>query len=110
MSNLVLSNEELLDKDNYSLNSEYEIVDITNKSESIYVFRISTSKPTPGKNIRLSYGMSELPEWVLKSNYEGNGIPSDSTTLGVKYLIEGVYDAYNNRKNNSYFTIEIVLK
>ena len=109
MSNIILSNEELLKSDNYSISEGYEIVDISNKSESIYDYVISTSKPSPGK-ISLSYGIPELPEWVVKSNYEGNGIPSDSTTLGVKYLIEGVYDAFNNKSDNNYFTIDINLK
>ena len=109
MSNIILSNEELLDSGNYSLSEGYEIVDISNKSESIYDYIITTSKPSPGK-ISLSYGMPELPEWVVKSNFEGNGIPSDSTTLGVKYLIEGVYDAFNNKRDNNYFTIDINLK
>ena len=109
MSNVVLSNEELLNKDNYSLSSGYEIVEISNISDSIYDFIISTSKPSPG-NICLSYGIPKLPKWIIKSNYEGNGIPSDSTTLGVKYLIEGVYDAFNNKNNSSYFSINIVLK
>ena len=109
MSNIILSNEELLNSGNYSISEGYEIVDISNKTESIYDFIISTRKPSPGK-ITLSYEIPELPEWVVKSNYEGSGIPSDSTTLGVKYLIEGVYDAYNNRRDNNYFTIDINLK
>lgn len=109
MSNIILSNKELLNSGNYSLSEGYEIVDISNKTESIYDFIISTSKPSPGK-ISLSYRIPDLPEWVVKSNYEGNGIPSDSTTLGVKYLIEGVYDAFNNKRDNNYFTIDINLK
>lgn len=109
MSNIILSNEELLNSRNYSLSEGYEIVDISKQSESIYNYIISTSKPSPGK-ISLSYGIPELPEWVVKSNFEGNGIPSDSTTLGVKYLIEGVYDAFNNKSDNNYFTIDINLK
>ena len=108
MSNLVLSTEDLLNIDNYSLSPGYKIVDIRNQSESVYDFIISTEKPSPGK-ITLSYGIPELPEWVVKSNYEGSGIPSDSTTLGVKYLIEGVYDAFN-KKGNKYFAIDIILK
>ena len=108
MSNLVLSSGDLLNKENYSLSSGYEIIDINNPSESIYDFVISTGKPSPGV-ISISYGIPELPEWVVKSNYEGSGIPSDSTTLGVKYLIEGVYDAFN-KKGNKYFAIDVKLK
>ena len=109
MSNIILSNEELLNSENYSLSHGYEIVDISKKSDSIYVYSISTRKPSPGI-FSLSYGIPELPEWVVKSNYEGSGIPSDSSTLGVKYLIEGVYDAFNNKKNNMYFKIDVNLK
>ena len=109
MSNIVLPNDELLNKDNYSLTEGYDIFSISNKSGSIFEYVISTSKPSPGK-ICLSYEIPELPEWVIESNYEGSGIPSDGKTLGVKYLIEGVYDAFNNKKDNMYFTIDINLK
>ena len=108
MSNLVLSNEDLLNIDNYSISPGYEIVDISLQSGSIFDYIISTGKPSPGK-VSLSYGIPALPEWVEKSNFEGSGIPSDSTTLGVKYLIEGVYDAFN-KKGNKYFAIDINLK
>lgn len=109
MSNIVLSNEELLNVSNYSLSKGYELVNISQKSESLYCYNISTNKPSPGK-ICLSYGIPKFPEWVVRSNYEGSGIPSDSTTLGVRYLIEGVYDAFNNKISNKYFSIDIVLK
>ena len=59
---------------------------------------MSTDKPAPGV-VSIVYVQPELPEWVEKSNFTGTGIPKDSTTLGVKYLIGGVYDAYHNLSN-----------
>ena len=109
MSNVILSDDELLNVDNYSINKEYDIISVENISESKFYYKIITTKPSPGI-VRISYLIPELPEWVIKSNYEGKGIPSDSTTLGVKYLIEGVYDAFCNKKNNKYFSFDIVLK
>ena len=109
MSSVVLSNDELLNVDNYIASKGYEIISVENISESIFYFKIITNKPSPGI-VRIAYMMPKLPEWIDKSNYEGNGIPVDSTTLGVKYLIEGVYDAFCNKKNNKYFSFDIVLK
>ncbi len=42
----------------------------------------------------------------------GNGIPADSTTYGISYLINGVSKAFKDasENDNNYFTINIKLK
>ena len=72
-----------------------------------YTIRTNGSKPAPGE-LTISYPII-TPEWVNASNFEGNGIPNDSTTYGVSYLINGVSKAFedNSKKNNNYFTINI---
>ena len=52
---------------------------------------------------------TKLPNWVITSNFENNSLPKDSTTYGIKSLIEGVNNAYQNKDNNI-FTINLSLK
>ena len=50
-----------------------------------------------------------IPDWVITSNFENNSLPKDSTTYGIKSLIEGVNNAYRNKYNNI-FIINLNLK
>lgn len=108
MSKVILPEEELCDTNHYCITKGYKIESITRGDNNKYCFNISTSKPAPGV-ITITYMLQELPEWIEKSNYEGTGIPTDSTTIGVKYLIGGVYDAYHNL-SNKLFETKITLK
>ena len=108
MENVILSKEEICNIAKYQITEGYSIESINNKKGDIYSFKISTGKPAPGK-LSIAYLQQEMPEWVYKSNFIGKGIPADSATLGVKYLIEGVYDAYNNI-SDKVFETNIILK
>ncbi len=48
----------------------------------------------------LSFNAPEMPAWVLESNDEtGSNIQENiDKTTGIKYLIQGVADAYKNEK------------
>ena len=110
LSKSILNEQELKEKENYSLisssASRYSISSIENNGDN-YIFTISTDKPAPG-SLTIKYDL-KTPQWVEDSNYEGGGIPDNGKTAGIKYLIGGVYDAYVN-KSDSYFTFNINLK
>lgn len=110
LSDILLDEHSLMDKEHYyvnsSSNSTYIINDIT-KVNNRYKFTISTSKPAPG-NLEIIYKLEE-PEWVNKYNFECVGLPKDSTTYGIKYLIEGVFDAFHNQSED-YFNFNITLQ
>ena len=108
LSKVIKTTEEICDTANYSISKGYWIKRIVNKEDDIYSFDIATTKPAPG-SLLISYIQQELPEWVEKSNFAGTGLPKDSTTLGVKFLIGGVYDAYHNL-SNKVFETKITLK
>ena len=108
LSKVIRSEEELCDIINYKISDRYSIETITKKDTGVYNFKIYTNNPSPGV-ISIEYTQQDLPEWVEKSNFTGTGIPKDSTTLGVKYLIGGVYDAYHNL-SNKIFETKITLK
>jgi len=108
LSKIILPKEDLCNTNNYSITEGYWIESIKKQENDIYAFRVVTNKPSPGV-ISIAYTLKELPDWVEKSNFTGTGVPKDSTTLGVKYLIGGVYDAYHN-KSNKIFETKISLK
>lgn len=108
LSNVILSEDDIVNKENYIISNGYRINSIIRDQEDKYIYVISTLKPSPGI-IKIDYLMDKLPKWVEESNFSGKGIPDDSTTLGIKDLITGVYDAYHNT-SNEYFSIRITLK
>ena len=108
LSKIILTREEICNTDNYSVTSGYRIVSIEEKENGIYAYHVSTNKPALGV-VSIEYTQQDLPEWVEKSNFTGAGVPKDSTTFGVKYLIGGVYDAYHNL-SNKVFETKITLK
>ena len=108
LSKIILTKEDICNTNYYSITEGYWIESIKEQKEDIYTYHVSTNKPSPGV-ISIEYTLKELPEWIEKSNFTGTGIPKDSTTLGVKYLIGGVYDAYHNL-SNKLFETKITLK
>ena len=108
LSSVILSEEEIVNNQNYRISDGYTINSIKRDKEDKYIFAISTQKPSPGF-ILIDYSFDILPQWIEDSNYAGTGLPKDSTTLGIKDLITGVYDAYHNN-SKEYFSIKITLK
>ncbi len=103
LSKIILTKEEICNTANYAITNGYRIESVEEKENGIYCYRVSTNKPSPGV-ISIEYTQQNLPKWVEKSNFIGTGIPKDSTTLGVKYLIGGVYDAYHNLSDKVFET------
>lgn len=91
-----------------SLQSDYFIGAIDKKEDQdVYVFTLCTEHPSPG-SVLINL-VNEMPEWVLNSNFEGTGIPDPGKTLGIKYLIEGVSNAYKNINGNA-FSVKVSLQ
>ena len=103
---LALSEILLKNISTYNITDRYQIEEINYKN-GICNMVISTEKPSPG-TIEIDYPY-HLPQWIENSNFEESGLPDDGTTLGFKYLVQGVFDAYNNKYEN-YFSTSITLK
>ena len=114
LRNTLLSEEEILDAHRYVLTSsntsKFNISSISKEGDDKYRFTIRTDKPAPGQ---LTFSNPIIvPEWIKNSDYTGNGIPSDSTTLGISYLIDGVSNAFKDvsSKKFNYYEFEVELK
>ena len=116
LDKVLLTKDDIINTYSYNVktnnSSKYIIFNIKELGNDKYKFTIRTSdsNPAPGK-ITISYPIV-IPTWVEKSNFEGNGLPSDSTTYGESYLINGVSKAFENtsKNNNNYFNITINLE
>lgn len=103
---LALPKSLIRDINNYGVTDRYKLDEIKLVDE-ICEMKICTDRPAPG-TIIIEYPY-QIPQWVEDSNFEGNGLPEDGTTLGFKYLVKGVFDAYNDKYEN-YFSTSITLK
>lgn len=114
LRNTLLTEEEILDAHRYVLTSsntsEFNISSIAKEGDDKYKFTIRTVKPAPGR-LTISNPII-VPEWIENSNFTGNGIPSDSTTLGISYLIDGVSNAFRDvsGKKFNYYEFEVEFK
>ena len=106
LSNIIMDKDAILNRNAYKLPLGYIISNIEVEKDTC-TMTIATKRPSPGK-LCIEY-QSKLPNWVEESNFEGTGVPPEGKTLGVKSLIEGVYNAYINKDNNI-FTINITLQ
>lgn len=113
LHDILLTEDALTTTSAYKLKSSnstvYEIFNIEKKDADNYVFRIRTvnSKPAPGI-LQICYPVT-TPSWVDASNFNGTGIPSDSTTYGISYLINGVTKAFKDVSNNNYNYFDVKL-
>lgn len=105
-SNLIIREQDIINIENYELSSGYSISNI-DIHENICEMTVTTAHPSPG-DLVIGY-QNALPLWIDNSDFEGTGIPPEGKTVGIKMLIEGVYNAYANR-NKNIFTVNIKLE
>lgn len=109
LSKVIISDLEIKDVQKYTIvPNDYYIVNIKSESNGQYIYTIATNRRPFACDLTIGY-TTKLPNWVITSNFENNSLPKDSTTYGIKSLIEGVNNAYQNKDNNI-FTINLSLK
>ena len=113
MKDVLLTDNEILSYSNYRIqtnnSSKYRIDKISKTDDDEYTFTIQTNgtNPSPGE-LTITYPIT-TPQWVAASNFTGTGIPADSTTYGVSYLIDGVNKAFKDVSKNKFNYFEIKL-
>ena len=109
LSKVIISDLEIKDVQKYTIvPNDYYIDNIKSESNGQYIYTIATNRRPFACDLTIGY-TTKLPNWVITSNFENNSLPKDSTTYGIKSLIEGVNNAYQNKDNNI-FTINLSLK
>lgn len=105
------------DKGNYTFNSSTIVVDgiypISDaKSKYSHFIRFTIPKGTNIAQDCLTFNTPKIPSWVSESNDEtGVNIQENiNKTTGIKYLIQGVADAYKNEKVSTSFNFNVKRK
>ncbi|MDE6194629.1 MAG: hypothetical protein K2M83_11690, partial [Muribaculaceae bacterium] len=105
------------DKRNYSFNNSNLIVDgiypITDsKSKYSHYIKFTIPKGTNIAQDCLTFNSPKMPSWVSESNDDTGANIHENTnkTTGIKYLIQGVADAYKNEKVSTTFNFNIKRK
>lgn len=107
-------NDMVQDKGNYSFNNTNIIVDeispITDpKSKYSHYIKFIIPKGTNIIQDCLTFNTPKIPSWVIESNDDtGANIQENlNKTTGIKYLIQGVADAYKNEKVSTTFNFHV---
>lgn len=109
------SEDVLLNLDNYSFNNQKLIIEdikpiIATKSQYSHFINITIPKGVNIAEDHLILKAPNMPSWVLESNDElGKNVKGNlNKTTGIKYLIEGVADAY--KKDNILTMLKFTVK
>lgn len=105
------------DKGNYTFNNSTIVVDgiypISDaKSKYSHFIRFTIPKGTNIAQDFLTFNTPKIPSWVSETNDEtGVNIQENiNKTTGIKYLIQGVADAYKNEKVSTSFNFNVKRK
>lgn len=105
------------DKGNYSFNNSTIVVDSIHpisdsKSKYSHFIKFTIPKGTNIAQDCLTFNTPKLPSWISESNDEtGTNIEDNlNKTTGIKYLIQGVADAYKNEKVSTTFKFNVKRK
>lgn len=105
------------DKGNYTFNNSTIVVDgiypISDpKSKYSHFIKFTIPKGTNVAQDCLSFNTPKMPSWVSESNDDtGINIQENlSKTTGIKYLIQGVADAYKNETVSTTFNFNVKRK
>lgn len=105
------------DKGNYTFNNSTIIVEgvypiSDQKSKYSHFIKFTIPKGATIAQDCLTFHAPKLPSWVSESNDEtGTNIKENlNKTTGIKYLIQGVADAYKNEKISTTFNFNVKRK
>ncbi len=109
--------EMVQDKNNYTFHNPTITVDgvypiSDKKSNYTHFIKFTIPKGTTITQDCLTFNTPKMPSWVSESNDEtGENIKENlSKTTGIKYLIQGVADAYKNEKIITEFSFNVKRK
>lgn len=109
LSKVLIPESDICKVSNYHVGpAGYVVSKIEKDDMGKHHFYISTTQCSPS-TLKIAY-QTELPSWVESSNYEVVGKPMVDKTYGIKYLIEGVHDAFYKKGNMDLFTVKTELK
>lgn len=109
-SGLLLDESYITNPKNYKYDPDFNLIVRKSNSQNLgytHTLIITSRKVKKGTiSIQLK---KQIPKWVYESNEDHNSTSLPDKTYGIKYQIQGVYDAFTNQ-NKIYTEIKINIK
>jgi hypothetical protein len=109
LSGFLLDDSYLTDISNYELKGGGFTLSSVTKGTNSYSHLLNLSSPRVPQNLSLSVKLlTKVPKWVADVNDDVGLAPKVGTTYGIKYQIEGLYEAFTvQNKHYTEITINI---
>lgn len=126
LSGMLIPESYLTDKRNYSVESDDEVTikeirpldankDLTQverkyAATATHLFVLQMKKIRNDQDVSISL-QNNFPDWINASSTDNDTTPDDSHTFGLKYIMQGIYDAYKRQSDGkqAYFKMKIEL-
>jgi len=111
LSGFLLDDDYLRDEQNYELSDKDFSLSITKagSNSSGYTHTLNLSSPIVKKEMLSIKLKSRIPQWVEKVNDDNGSFAVSGKTYGIKYQIQGVYEAFTY-DNDCYAEIKVFIK
>jgi hypothetical protein len=110
LSGLLLNDTYLKDVYNYELNDRDYTLSVTDAVTDRYTHSLNLSSQILKRNSSVSVKLlTKVPQWIEEVNDDDGSAPAEGKTYGIKYQIQGVYEAFTIQ-NNWYTEIKINIK
>lgn len=123
LSKMLIADEYLTDVSNYVVDADDAVtikeIRPINKSDvtpaerkyaqsATHLFVLSVKEPKHGQKVRIKL-LNRMPRWIAASSNDNDARVDGTTTFGLKYLLQGIYDSYRRNSDGEPYYFEMDL-
>lgn len=123
LSKMLIADEYLTDASNYVVDADDAVtikeIRPINKSDvtpaerkyaqsATHLFVLSVKEPKHEQKVRIKL-LNRMPRWIASSSNDNDARVDATTTFGLKYLLQGIYDSYRRNSDGKPYYFEMDL-
>lgn len=123
LSKMLIADEYLTDVNNYVVDADDAVtikeIRPINKSDvtpaerkyaqsATHLFVLSVKEPKHEQKVRIKL-LNRMPRWIASSSNDNDARVDGTTTFGLKYLLQGIYDSYRRNSDGKPYYFEMDL-
>ena len=123
LSKMLIADEYLTDVNNYVVDADDAVtikeIRTINKSDvtpaerkyaqsATHLFVLSVKEPKHEQKVRIKL-LNRMPRWIASSSNDNDARVDATTTFGLKYLLQGIYDSYRRNSDGKPYYFEMDL-
>lgn len=123
LSKMLIADEYLTDVNNYEVDADDAVtikeIRPVNKSDvtpaerkyaqsATHLFVLSVKEPKHEQKVRIKL-LNRMPRWIASSSNDNDARVDATTTFGLKYLLQGIYDSYRRNSDGKPYYFEMDL-